>query len=141
VAVTYDRKTGQLSIVDLDFMKEVVTIQASSGGNPFEDPIPAGTDDILERAGRDGVYRLDKEDSTPFDDVDDATGRSHFRLHHPGRTIGCIAADDQSGWNQVESLVNSTKQTDLVPDNFKPWWKAWPTPQQFLTRYGTLTVR
>src|SRR5216683_1136955 len=50
VAATYDRKTGQLSLVDLDFMKEVVTIQASSGGNPFGDPIPAGTYDILERA-------------------------------------------------------------------------------------------
>lgn len=139
VAATYDRSTGQLSVVDLDSFNST-TIQSSSGGHPYGDSIPAGTYDILERAGRDGFYRLDKEDSTPFDDVDDLTGRSHFRLHRPGRTIGCIAADNQSGWDQVDNLIKNTLRTDMVPDNFKPWWKVWSTPQQSLIRYGTLTV-
>jgi hypothetical protein len=31
-------------------------------------------------------------------------------------------------------------QTDMVPDNFKPWWKFWPTKQQSLKRYGQIIV-
>jgi RHS repeat-associated protein len=140
VAGTYDRATGQLSMVDLDSFNSAV-IQATSGGHPYGDPIPAGTYDIVERAGREGFYRLDKEDATPFDDVDAVTGRSHLRLHHPGRTTGCISADDQPGWDQIDRLIKNTIRTDAVPDNFKPWWKVWPTTPQLLIRYGTLTVR
>lgn len=117
-----------------------VTTQAESGGKPFGDSIPSGTYDILERQGRPDFYRLDKQDSFPFDDVDSVTGRDHFRLHRPGRTTGCIAAKDAQSWKQVDELIKNTKQTDTVPDNFKPWWKFWPSTQQDLRRYGTLTV-
>ncbi|NLJ29541.1 MAG: DUF2778 domain-containing protein [Deltaproteobacteria bacterium] len=136
---SYDRSTGQLSITDLD-KGNSVTILAESGGKPFGDPIPYGTYNILERQGRLDFYRLDKEDVSPYDDVDDATGRSHFRLHHPGRTIGCIAAKDWEGWKKVNNLIKNTQHTDKVPDNFKPWWKFWPTASGQLTRYGTLRV-
>ena len=140
VVGSYNTATGQLYMLDLD-TGHSVTVQAASGGNPFGDPIPSGTYDILERAGRDGFYRLDKQDSTPYDDIDDATGRDHFRLHHPGRTIGCIAAATQAGWAQLDNLIKNTQQKGIVPDNFRPWWKFWPTPQQYLVRYGSITVR
>jgi RHS repeat-associated protein len=139
VTVSYDGATGVLILTDQD-TGDSVTTQAESGGKPFGDPIPSGTYDILERQGRPDFYRLDKQDSFPFEDVDNVTGRDHFRLHRPGRTIGCIAAKDEQGWKQVDELIKNTKQTDLVPDNFKPWWKFWPSKQQNLRRYGTLTV-
>ncbi len=139
VTGSYDSTTGQLTLTDQDTGNSSTT-QAESGGKPFGDPIPSGTYDILERQGRPDFYRLDKQDSFPFDDVDNITGRDHFRLHRPGRTIGCIAAKDAQSWKQVDELIKNTKQTDTVPDNFKPWWKFWPSTQQDLRRYGTITV-
>ncbi|MGR8980506.1 MAG: RHS repeat-associated core domain-containing protein, partial [Gammaproteobacteria bacterium] len=139
VTGSYDSATGQLTLTDQDTGNSVTT-QAESGGKPFGDPIPSGTYDILERQGRPDFYRLDKQDSFPFDDVDHVTGRDHFRLHRPGRTIGCIAVKNAQDWKQVDELIKNTKQTDLVPDNFKPWWKFWSNSQQDLRRYGTLTV-
>jgi len=64
--------------------------------------------------------------------------RDNFRLHHPGRTIGCIAAKDWKDWNKVFNLISNTK-TSTVPDNFKPWWKFWSSPGS-LRDFGTLTV-
>ena len=95
---------------------------------------------ILEQQRNPGEYRLDKQDRTPYDDIDDATGRNHFRLHHPGRTIGCIAAKDWQEWNKLYDLIENTK-TDVVRDNFKPWWKFWPTQSGALRHFGTLTVQ
>jgi hypothetical protein len=61
-------------------------------------------------------------------------------LHHPGRTIGCIAAKKWDEWSKLYQLIEKTK-TDLVPDNFKPWWKFWSTQTEYLHHYGTLTVQ
>ena len=83
--------TRPTRLVDLDSGNSVA-ILAESGGKPFGASIPPGTYDILERQGRPGFYRLDRKDAIPYNDVDDASGRDHFRLHHPGRTTGCIAA-------------------------------------------------
>ena len=135
----YNRASGQLTVIDLETGQRV-TIQAESGGKPFGDPIPSGTYDILERQGRSDFYRLDKHDATPYDDVDDVTGRTHFRLHRPGRTIGCIAAKEEKAWKLVDELIKKTQRTEMVPDNFKPWWKLWPTVQQYVIRYGSLIV-
>lgn len=134
----YSKATGQLAVVDLD-TREAVTIQVESGGKPFGDPIPNGSYDILEQQRNPGEYRLDKQDRTPYDDIDDATGRNHFRLHHPGRTIGCIAAKDWEQWDKLYELIQRTK-TDQVPDNFRPWWKFWPTQRRWLRHFGTVTV-
>lgn len=117
-----------------------VSIGAESGGKPFGDPLPPGTYDILERAGRPDFYRLDPVDRNPYDDTHEPTGRDHFRLHRPGRTVGCIAAKDWDGWRQLDELIGNTQQTGMVPDNFKPWWKVWPTKPQYLKRYGQIIV-
>jgi RHS repeat-associated protein len=137
VFAVYYQGTGQLTVTDLD-TGETVIINVESGGKPFGDPIPPGTYDILEQQRKPDEFRLDKQDETPYDDVDDATGRNHFRLHHPGRTIGCIAAKDWTGWKQAFNLINNTK-TKTVPDNFKPWWKFWSSPSS-LKDFGTLVV-
>ena len=139
VQAIYNKNSGQLTVTDLD-TGQTVTINVESGGKPFGDPIPNGTYDILEQQRKPDEFRLDKEDGTPYDDIDDATGRSHFRLHHPGRTIGCIAAKDWNGWNSVFNIISKTKTT-LVPDNFKPWWKFWPSQPSYLRDFGTLLVQ
>jgi len=139
VTATYNKGSGQLTVTDSD-TGQTVTINAESGGKPFGDPIPNGTYDILEQQRKPDEFRLDKEDGTPFDDIDDVTGRSHFRLHHPGRTIGCIAAIDWNSWNGVFNIISKTKTT-LVPDNFKPWWKFWPSQSGYLRDFGTLVVK
>ncbi|MBS4096802.1 MAG: RHS repeat protein [Sulfuricella sp.] len=135
----YDLSSGQLTLTDPSSGK-TVTIPAESGGKPFGDPISRGEYDILERQGRPDFYRLDKRDSSPYDDTDNDAGRGQYRLHRPGRTTGCIAAKDQKGWKEVDDLIKNTKDTDQVPDNFKPWWKFWQTTPGSITRYGTITV-
>lgn len=139
VTATYNKSTGQLTVTDSD-TGQTATINVESGGKPFGDPIPSGTYDILEQQRKPDEFRLDKEDGTPYDDIDDATGRTHFRLHHPGRTIGCIAAKDWNGWDSVFNIINKTKTT-MVPDNFKPWWKFWPSQPSNLRDFGTLIVQ
>ncbi|MCK9296643.1 MAG: RHS domain-containing protein, partial [Desulfobulbaceae bacterium] len=135
----YNSATGQLNLVDLDTGNSVA-ILAESGGKPFGAPIPPGTYDILDRQGRLGFYRLDRRDATPYNDIDDTSGRDHFRLHRPGRTTGCVAAKDDQGWKAADDLIRNTPSTDFVPDNFKPWWKIWPTRPEYIRRFGTLTV-
>jgi RHS repeat-associated protein len=139
VTATYNKSSGQLTVTDSD-TGQTVTAGVESGGKPFGDPIPNGTYDILEQQRKPDEFRLDKEDSTPYDDIDDATGRSHFRLHHPGRTIGCIAAKDWTGWNGVFNIISNTRTT-MVPDNFRPWWKFWPSQPSYLRDFGTLVVQ
>ena len=135
----YDKSTGLLTVTDLD-TNQTITINAESGGKPFGDPIPNGMWDILEQQRNPAEFRLDKQDRTPYDDVDDATGRSHFRVHRPGRTVGCVAAKDSDEWSKLYNFISNTSTT-TVPDNFKPWWKLWPTQSQSLRNFGTLTVR
>jgi RHS repeat-associated protein len=137
VTGVYDCKTGRLTMMDTD-TGATAQMDAESGGKPFGDPIPDGMWEILEQARRPDFYRLDAWDSTPRDDIHDPTGRDNFRLHKPGRTIGCIAAKDQSGWDGVKSLVDRTR-TDKVMDVSAPWWKFWsrPTP---IKRYGNIFV-
>jgi hypothetical protein len=135
----FDCKSGKLMLWDLN-TGQMVTINASSGGNPFGAPIPDGVWNILQ-ARQNGFYRLDAEDSKPNNDIYEPTGRSRFRLHRPGRTTGCIAADDWNGWNQANELLQST-ETDTVPDYYQPpWWHPWGAGNgQPITRYGEIEV-
>jgi RHS repeat-associated protein len=138
VDVTYDGSTGKLSVLDWTTGRSFET-RAESGGKPFGDPIPVGEYDILERSGRSGFFRLDPVDITPRNDIHEPSGRDHFRLHHPGRTIGCIAVCDAADWRIVEDIIRNTS-TETVSDMFHPFWKVWwePTP---ITRFGRLTVK
>jgi hypothetical protein len=136
VTAVYDRATGVLTATDMD-TGEVVTIKAQSGGKPSGDPIPAGKWDILERGGKSDSFRLDAVDAQRFNDVEDSSGRYGFRLHKPGLTIGCIAAEDLAGWSQLKSLILNTSTT-YVPDVATYW--SGPS-RTALTDYGQLTVK
>jgi RHS repeat-associated protein len=138
----YDKKTGKLTITDRETGVSK-TIDVESGGKPFGDPIPDGKYDILQQERKPEEFRLDKQDSSPYDDIDDVTGRTHFRLHKPGRTIGCIAALKPEEWRPVHELICKT-ETTTVPDNFCPWWKFWGKfsgPPGRIKNYGQLTVK
>jgi RHS repeat-associated protein len=139
---TYDKSTGKLTITERETGASK-TIDVESGGKPFGDPIPNGKYDILQQERKPGEFRLDKQDSTPYDDTDDVTGRTHFRLHEPGRTTGCIAAINQADWKGVHILINCT-ETTTVPDNYCPWWKFWAkfrgAPNR-IKKFGELTVK
>ncbi len=88
-----------------------------------------------------GFFRLDAIDLIPRDDVDESTGRSQFRLHHPGLTVGCIAAKDWDEWNAVDSLIRNTKFTFEVRDRTKiVWYRFWVPKIRYVRYYGTLTV-
>jgi hypothetical protein len=119
--------------------------QFFSGGNPWGDPIPVGDYDILIRAGRPGFFRLEAIDGNYGDDKHQGTGRTYFRLHHPGRSIGCITANDWDNWNEIESFINSTR-TDSVTIITSPAWTSAngnisiPAQSEVLTRYGRITV-
>jgi hypothetical protein len=110
-----------------------------TSGKPFGDPIPAGEYEILAQARRENFYRLDRIDNMLRNDIDDESGRNEFRLHRPGRTIGCIAAKEWEGWNRLKRLIDKTR-TDTVLDHAHPWWKFWAKPEPIL-KYGTLTVK
>jgi len=134
---TYSKSTGMVTLRDQD-SGQVVRYAAESGGKPFGDPIPNGTYEILERKGRPDFFRLDPLDENLRDDRDDVTGRDRFRLHKPGRTIGCIAAKDAGDWGQARDMIEATR-TQTVPDNFKPWFNPWAKPGE-VRKFGTLTV-
>jgi len=58
-------------------------------------------------------------------------------LHKPGRTLGCIAAQDEEKWKDVRDMISNTL-TEIVNDNFKPhFW----TPDSNIKKYGNLVVR
>lgn len=134
----YNKSTGFLTVTDLDTNRSM-TIPVESGGKPWGASIPSGCYDIVERAGK-PEFRLDKQDNKPFNDVDDDTGRSHFRLHKPGRTIGCIAAKNQNQWDQMYDLISKTPETGTHVDLSVPWWKELDLHVESITVYGTLCV-
>jgi RHS repeat-associated protein len=134
---TYSSSTGVLTLHDVE---RNLTMSGSfeSGGKPYGDPINDGSYDILERAGRDGFFRLEPLDNNYGNDKDDRTGRSHFRLHHPGRTMGCIAATNDDNWNDVEDFIKSTSTDNVTVPSMSHL--PWAPGTEVLTRYGRITV-
>jgi RHS repeat-associated protein len=63
---------------------------------PQQKPIPNGIFDVLDNDAdtkHEGWFRLDRVDKERFNDKDDATGRSGFRLHLGTESWGCITGD------------------------------------------------
>lgn len=137
VTARYSRKTGKLTVIDNDTGERLV-LDVESGGKPTGDPIPAGEYEILEQR-RTGQYRLDALDSSPRNDAHEPTGRTSFRLHGPGRTIGCIACKDPSSWRKVKLLIDRTS-TSMVKDNATPWWKRIFGTRENIRKFGRLIV-
>ncbi len=137
VEAVYVMSTGFFTVTDTDTGQQA-TMFAESGGKPFGDPIPPGQYDILDHREPD-FLRLDPVDSRLRNDFDDASGRSHFRLHKPGNTTGCIAADNEKDWESVRDLIRKTR-TKSVLDAAKPWWKIWGG-FEYINYFGTLVVK
>jgi RHS repeat-associated protein len=137
VDVTFDRATGHVLVKDRD-TGESATYDAYSGGNPYGDPIPTGWYEVLSREGKDNYWRLDAVDSAPRNDWNEPANRGLFRLHGPGRSLGCVTAKDgranRANWLKAASIINRTK-TVMVADN-RNWWR---TPQ--IQKYGDLIVK
>lgn len=138
VIAFYNTAEGTLNVVDVD-TGQSASARASSGGKPFGDPLPPGGYEILDQARNPESFRLDPIDSILGDDRHEPTGRDLFRLHEPGMTWGCIAAEDRDEWNAVRDLINNTSTT-TTQDRASPWWKFWAKDAP-ITKYGTLIVK
>ena len=137
ITATYDQKTGNLYVYD-DTTGTMTTGSFESGGKPWGASIPNGDYDLLGHPDPD-FFRLEPVDSSYGDDTDSRTGRDKFRLHRPGRTLGCIAATDRSSWDQIRDLIRNTRTRDQVPVNSKSRNPFSPR-KETLPRYGRLTV-
>jgi len=132
----YNNATGQININDLE-TGQSISGPFVSGGRPFGDAIPNGIYDILQHPDSD-YYRLEPVDDSYGDDTSDRTARNNFRLHRPGRTIGCIAAEDVDNWNKIRDLIRQT-QTDHVTVQSKSR-RPWSPSTEQLRRYGRIVV-
>jgi hypothetical protein len=145
VVGVFDRETGILLFADSQ-TGQTVTAQFFSGTGEYRNrpefetladagPIPAGDYEILFFPN-DDFYRLDAMDGTR-NDVFEQFGRDKFRLHKPGRSIGCITAETESDWKKVKNLVENTK-TEEVPDWVSKWKRL--LLGRTIKRYGYLRV-
>ena len=106
VLAVYSNDSRALFALDLQ-TRSYAFVTAESGGKPFGEPTPPGVYAILERAGRDAFYRLERRDRRFGDDAT-PEGRTNLRLHGPGRTYGCISICSQDGMAEVDRLLKST---------------------------------
>jgi hypothetical protein len=119
----------------------VVTRDASS---PMQKAIPNGTYDILDNDAdtkHEGWFRLDKQDSEPYNDKDDATGRDGFRFHLGSLSFGCVTCDNSKDdrkeeWQAVQTALEGTTTTTVPEQRGNQGWN----PFSWLTNYGTLKV-
>ena len=111
---------------------------------PYEKAIPNGSYDIVDNlADTDHPewFRLDKADSSPYNDKDDNSGRNGFRLHLGSISYGCVTIDkskdeSQKSWNVLTNILNKTSATSVNDRR----GHQWINPFSRLTRYGTLRV-
>ena len=108
-----------------------------SGGNPFGDPVPNGIYDILAHPDPD-FFRLEPVDRSYGDDTHESTTRDLFRLHRPGRTMGCIAAKDWGNWRPAQKLIRNTL-ADTVQVRSKSR-RPFAPRMETLPRYGRIVV-
>ena len=112
------------------------------------DQIPSGNYAILEGTTVNGEprFRLEPYDAVWGDDTHNASGRSLFRLHGPGRSTGCITACDASNWGVVRDLIRDTSTSSVnvqQSKNFAPGGArlfSVPVGTERLKYYGTLRV-
>ena len=135
----FDLYTGIMQISDTD-TGESITLCGESGGKPFGEPIPIGPYEILNHPNND-FFRLDPIDKIPRNDIQDETGRTYFRLHKPGRTIGCVAAKAECGdcWNKVRDLIRKTRTEDVAVSS-KRRWPLQPK-KEIIKKFGSFSVK
>ena len=144
VNATYDKSTGKLTVTD-NTSGQTVTADVESGGKPYGQPIPDGSYDILDPVRKDpenngeDFYRLEPKDENYGDDKDEKTNRNNFRLHRPGRTVGCIACKNRKEWEEIQKILTKTQKTPISvkSKSKRPFRKNKPEPNH---RRGTLDV-
>ncbi|MDG6464132.1 RHS repeat-associated core domain-containing protein, partial [Glaesserella parasuis] len=144
VAAVYDRMTQTLKIKDLDTQRTIegpfkTGANIVSSETTFSGPIPAGKYHILERQGNNDFFRLEPVDSNYGDDTHDATGRNEFRLHKPGRSIGCITSLDKENWEATNSFIRNTEKTITQVNSKSRNPFKWGQKESII-KYGELTV-
>ncbi len=136
VESTYSKSKGIVTTTDLD-TGVTVTMEAESGGKPFGAPIENGNYDILDHPDKNKL-RLEANDSNYGNDIHDPTGRDLFRLHEPGRTVGCIAAKCTDEWESTRDVVRNTSST-TVEVNSKSR-NPFAPKKETVKKFGTLKV-
>ena len=136
---SYDQRTGNLYLYDFA-TGQSVTAQFFSGGSRGE-PIPSGTYDILGHGGRPDFYRLEPADTPYGDDIQQRTGRSEFRLHRPGGSVGCVTAKSGEDWKKVKDFIDATAaaSVDVASKYLNPLMR-WLYPTETLPWYGRIDV-
>ena len=112
----------------------------------MQKPIPNGTYDIVDNDANtnpkhDGWFRLDSQDSEPYNDTDDSTGRNGFRLHPGAESWGCVTVDKTKGdrtdeWSALKSAIEGTTTSSVPEKRGNQKWNAF----SWLIKYGTLKV-
>lgn len=136
VDASFDVGTGRFTVTDRDTGASA-SMDAYSGGNPWGAPIPTGPFDILDHPDND-FFRLEPDDSPYGDDTHNASGRDKFRLHRPGRSVGCITAKDKQDWEKVRDLIRNTKmsETEVKSKSRNPF----APKTEKIRKFGDLTV-
>ena len=139
VAASFDKRTGILSMVDLDSGK-TTTAKAFSGASGYM-PIDDGTYDVLSFRDSKTRFRLEAQDSIYGDDVVEWSGRSQYRRHHRGMGVnwGCVSAEsDVVDWPKIYSTIAGTSTT--TANVFSKSASSSVMTMEPLTKYGTLQV-
>lgn len=120
--------------------------------NPYELEIPNGMFDLLDYDGKGKKsewYRLDAQDSKPYNDKYDKEGvknaqgetRGEFRLHRGNTSHGCVTVckktknDRSAEWKVLDKIIQTTSTVE-VPNN-QGSQKYFRTK---VKKYGTVSV-
>lgn len=107
--------------------------------------IPTATFDIVDNNAdtrHTGWFRLDRQDGSPLNDVDDVTNRDGYRFHLGVLSWGCVTVDKtqdnaQESWSVVSSILNSTSTTTVKENRGNQWLLPWSN----LKKYGIMIVK
>ena len=93
--------------------------------------------DILDHPKND-FFRLEPKDKSYGDDTHDPTGRDEFRLHKPGRSIGCVTAKSKSPWEKLRDMIRKTKtSTETVKSKSR---SPFAPKTESIKKFGELKV-
>ena len=146
--VTYNDKVGtenQVLVIPFVFSGGEIGEDGSIVVNPefseYERSLPNGVYDILDNSSDTNPnhyswYRLDRDDNSKFNDMDDITGRNGFRLHLGIQSFGCVTINkkqDNSNamWDVLVGIMNRTKTLRVKekrgrqgnnPFNYRAWY-------------------
>lgn len=93
--------------------------------------------DILDYPKR-NFLRLEAIDAEYGDDIHNPTGRSLFRFHKTGNSIGCVTAVTNEEWEQTRDLIRSTKSSDVKVQSKSS--NPFAPRHEIIKKFGTMNV-